>query len=210
MIPLHKGLNNIKFSNRFKRNVKKGKKSAPLIKSSSDIDILDILSGLLMETKKIRLDKFKVDYQPFYLANMSKNTLKKLLESGIAKIRYTENNGSVDCMEFNLEKDKYVYMLLKGTNSSGYAYGMPSYLSYTLINKYIEHGYFTYNQGGRPRGFDGDGLEIYKKSMGAEKIITYGATSLFLTYPYKLLNPLILSLRLFPKSFVDKIKKRFW
>ena len=210
VVPLKNGIKNISMNNRFKRNVKKGKKISPQIKNSTDANKINILIDLLTETKKIRINKYNVDYHPFYLANLNKETLKKLLEVGIARIYYSENNGSIDCMEFNLERGNYVYMLLKGTNEAGYKHGMPSYLSYTLIKKYIEKGFSTYNQGGRPRSTDGDGLEIYKKSMGAEKIATYAATSLFLIWPYKLLNPLILLLRLLPKSFVDNVKKKFW
>ncbi len=210
VVPLSKGLQEININKRFKRNVKKARKVDSLIKHSGDIKEISILLKLLKETKKIRIQKYSTEYQPFYLANLNENALKKLIRSGIARIHYTENNDSIDSMEFNLEKDKYVYMLLKGTNENGYKNGLSSVLSYSLINEYIGQGYFTYNQGGRPPGSDGAGLEVFKKSMGAEKIATYSAISNFLTYPYKLLNPLILLLRLLPKSLLNNIKKRFW
>ena len=210
VVPLKAGINSIKISNRFRRNIKKGEKFEPVIKRSTNISTLNNLYNLLDETKKTRISKYKTDYQPFYLTNLNKNTIQKLVTSGFAKMHYTIKNNSIDCIELNLEKDKYVYMLLKGSNEKGYRSGMSAYLSYSLINEYIKNGYYTYNQGGRPLTSDGDGLEIFKKSMGAEKIIVYSAVSNFLTYPHRLLNPFMLILQLLPKSLVYYIKKRFW
>ena len=210
VIPLSKGLENINISKRFKRNIRKAEKSDPRVKQSGNIKEIDVLLKLLDETKTIRISKYNIDYQPFYLTNLSKDTLKELLKSGIAKIYYTINNGIVDSIEFNLEKDKYVYMLLKGNSKNGYNNGFSSFLSYSLMKEYIDKDYITYNQGGRPPGQDGDGLEVFKKSMGAEKIATYSAISNFLTYPYKLLNPAIFLLRFVPKSLLNTIKKKFW
>ena len=210
IVSLSKGLENINTSKRFRRNVKKGEKINPQITDSSEIDKTSILLDLLSSTKKVRINKYDISYNPFYLTNLNENTLKKLLASGLAHLRYTTTNDSVDCMEFNLEKASSVYMLLKGTNENGYKNGLSSYLSYNLTKSYVKKGYSFYNQGGRPFGSDGDGLTVYKKSMGAEEITVYGATTNFLTYPHKLLNPILNIGRKLPKdNQIVKFLKRF-
>ncbi len=200
VVPLHNGFENIMMSKRFRRNVKKGGKNNPEINQSKESNMIEILLKLLSATKMTRINKYHKDYNPYYLLNLNEHTLKKLLSSGIARFRYTIKNNSIASMEFNLEKDTSVYMLLKGTNENGYKNGLSSFLSFSLIKKYTEQNFLTYNLGGRISGKGGDGLETYKKSMGAEEMIVYGATTNYLTYPYKLLNPALRIGRMLPKN----------
>lgn len=111
-------------------------------------------------------------------------------------------------MEFNIEVGSNVYMLLKGTDDYGYKNGLSSHLSHYLTQKYIKEGKSVYNQGGRPQGKDGDGLSIFKKSMGAREVTVYGATTNYITYPYKLLNPILNLGRLLPDVQLVKYLKR--
>ncbi len=210
-IPLHKGIKNIEMSKRFRRNVKKGKKINPKISESQDTRNISTLIELLSSTKKIRIRKYNKHYNPFYLKNLNETTLKKLLTSGIAHLRYSVSDNSIDCMEFNLEKDDRAYMLLKGANENGYKNGLSSFLSYYLIKQYTNNGFSYYNQGGRPSGEDGEGLALYKKSMGAEEITVYGVTTNFLTFPLILLNPFLTVVRKLPNNNnpVVKFLKRF-
>ena len=209
VVPLQ-DLDKIKSNTRFKRNVKKGQKLNPSIGSSRSTEYFNILLNLLNSTKNIRLKKHNDDYDPFYLNGMTEDSLKKLLTSGLAKIYFTTVNGSIDCMEFNLETRNGVYMLLKGTSEFGYKNGFPSFLSYNLIKDYSAKGLKYYNQGGRISTDPQDGLTVYKKSMGAEEITVYGATTNFLIYPYKLLNPLLNIGRKLPRNNpVVKFLKKF-
>ena len=200
VVPLHENIELLNITKRFKRNVKKAQKLKPELRSSVSSDDFNTLMNLLSSTKKIRLKKYREDYDPFYLPEMTENSLKKLLSLGLARMHYTFVQDSIDCMEFNLETENGVYMLLKGTSEFGYKNGLPSFLSYNLINNYGKKGIRYYNQGGRISTDPEDGLTVYKKSMGAEEIPVYGATTNFLTYPYKLLNPLLNLGRKFPQD----------
>ena len=200
IVPLNKGLDNIKIKKRFLRNVKKSKGKGLIIKESNDPTKINILLKLLESTKQKRIKKYNEYYNPFYLINLNKNSIKKLLKSRMALFVYTEINNSVDCMELILKKGNSIYMLLKGTNKNGYKKGLPSLINYYIIKKYSNAGFSTYNLGGRVPGKGGDGLEIYKKSMGAEKVIVYGASTQLLTFPLKLLNPLFYLLQKLPRN----------
>ena len=200
IVPLHKGLDNIKIKKRFIRNLKKSKGTKLIIKESNDVNKIDTLLNLLESTKQKRVDKYNENYKPFYLVNLNKNTIKKLLQSGLAYFIYTEINNSIDCIELILKRGNSIYMLLKGTNKTGYEKGLSPLINYHIIKKYSNAGFRTYNLGGRVAGKGGDGLEIFKKSMGAEKVIVYGAATHLLTFPLKLLNPLFYLLQKLPRN----------
>ncbi len=209
IVPLYQ-VDTINQNNNFKRNVKKAKKLQCLHQNTRNKNKISTLLILLNNTLKARIKKYNTHYSPYYLKNLSEKTLYKLLENKIAQIHFTFHKDKIDCIEFNLESNGNAYMLLKGTNEFGYKNGFSSFLSNELINKYVQAGYKSYNQGGRPLGIDGDGLTTFKKSMGAEEIISHGATTNFIIWPYKILNPILIIGRLMPQNnFLIRILKRF-
>ncbi len=209
VVPLHKDIAEINQNKRFKRNVKKANKIKAIIHQSNNKNYINIFLSLLKSTLQIRTKKYKKSYTPYYLKNLNQNTLKKLINNQLGNIYYTKVNDSYNCMEFNLEVNNYVYMLLKGTDEFGYKNGLSSFISSKLMEKYSNKGILYYNQGGRPIGIDGNGLTSFKKSMGAEEITTYGATTNFLIWPYKILNPILIVGRRIPQSnFIIKALKK--
>lgn len=209
LLDLKNGLNEVKTSSRFRRNVKKGQKVNPEVIASKSTNHLHNLKQLLNTTKSARLKKFNKDYNPFYLKNLTPSSLHNLLNNNIGHIYYIQCGDNINCMEFNIEIENKVYMLLKGSDEYGYNHGLSSYLSHFLTHKYSNGGVIVYNQGGRPRGEDGEGLDIFKKSMGAKEVIAYGATTNYITYPHKLLNPILNLGRLLPDIEAVNFFKKF-
>lgn len=210
VVPLNEKDHSIDKSKRFKRNVKNAKKLNPNTYKSQEVKELKLLKELLNNTLSLRVKKYKKPYSPYYLKNLNDESLIKLLKSGFAHIYYTCCNGSINCMEFNLENKTSTYMLLKGTNDFGYRNGLSSYLSNYLIDLYTHIKKNHYNQGGRPSTNDGDGLAVFKKSMGAKELISYGATTNYIIWPHKILNPILLIGRRLPQNNIFiQILKRF-
>lgn len=209
IIPIKEGRDNIKFGSRFKRNVKTAKKQQPNIVCGNNTHFLNSLNKLIEDTHAERKKKFATDYDHFYLKNLNYNSLGKITNSKNAQFFASEINEDINCSELILESGTSRYMLLKGCNSTGYKYGMSSFLCNELINRFEKDNVAHYNLGGRPPTRDGDGLAAFKISSGAQEVKCYGGSTNYLVWPYTLLNPLINIGRKLPKenTLVKLIKK---
>jgi hypothetical protein len=179
------------FSTGFKKNYKKAQKLGTTFHSVSGKDQIEQLLSLMGITNEIRVNKYGNRYNPFYLKNLDAQSLEKLVGSGVGKIYYTLTDNQVYSMQFNVERDKKSYGLLMGSDNFAYKNGLPSYVDYNLIEIYRDNGFSYYNSGGGPVEAGGEGIEQYKKSMGAEKSVFAGSTTNFLVFPQKILNPLL-------------------
>lgn len=200
VIPIKNGYKQLKFGSQFKRNIKKAIKHNPSISSGNNTYFLNNLNHLINSTHTKREEKYGKVYNHFYLVNFNDNTLKRTLKLDSFKFHATTLNKKSNCSELSFTSGKYSYMVLKGTNDFGYQNGMPSYLSNELIKMFEEKGIEYYNLGGRPSSKDGDGLTKFKLSSGAQEIISYGATTNYLNWPLKTLNPILNLGRRLPKN----------
>lgn len=189
-----------KFATGFKKNYKKAQKLGASFFMDNKNGTLDRLLTLLGVTKDLRTNKYGCSYNPFYLKNMSAESLHKLVVSGAGKLYCACLDNKVCSVQFNIECDNKSYGLLMGSDDSAYKNGLPSFVDFNLIEQYQTLGFNYYNPGGGPVDEGGSGIEQYKKAMGAQKYIFTGATTNFLVYPQKLLNPLLYLGRKLPSS----------
>ncbi len=189
-----------KFATGFKKNYKKAQKLGATFYQDNQNGSLDRLLTLMGVTKDLRVNKYGCSYNPFYLKNMSSQSLRKLVESGVGKVYCACVYDKVCSVQLNIEDGNQSYGLLMGSDDSAYKSGLPSFVDYNLIEQYKSQGFLYYNPGGGPQDAGGSGIEQYKKAMGAEKFVFAGSTTNFLVYPQKLLNPLLYLGRKLPSS----------
>ncbi len=195
----------------FRKNVKRAEsKNANLINDNSGY-YFESLIKLLKKTRKHRLLKYGTRYNPYYLKHMNERSLTKVLSSGLGQIYSVLYNGEKNlCIQFNIEKNNRLYGLLMGSDKMAYEFGFPSFVDYNLVMMIREKGYKYYNSGGTPNDKGKMGIERYKLAMGSTKVEVYGATTNFLTFPRKILNPFLTLGRLLPRNnIILKLMKEF-
>ncbi len=194
------------FHYQIKRHLKKASGVNPVF-IEGDETMLPLLHDMLAKVHDQRVKRFKKNYDSFYLRHLDERALTKLLNSGVGKIYALKSSDGISAMEFNLEIDREVYMLLKATNEFGYRHGLSSHLTYRLIQHYRDQNFTNYNLGGRPPGKEGDGLSLYKERLGTTIRKLQGVTTNFVTYPLRLTNPLLKVARRLPENgLVNRIK----
>lgn len=191
----------IAFSQNLKRNVKKAQKQGAILAESEDPKLVGRLSALLNSTLDKRANKYGHKYNPFYLPYLNPGSVERLLANKAGRFYYSGMNedGAMHCLLFNLERDGKAFNLLAGSDELSYQNGLASWLDYSIIEQYREKGQSYYNLGGGTGDAGSEGLERSKQSKGGVKKIVYGATTNFLLYPHKLLNPLLNLGRFFKK-----------
>ena len=178
------------FNRNFKRHLKVAMNQPVTFNEERDARIIDQLIELMNNTLKHRDMRHKGDYDPFYLDNLNKNTLKKLLHSGIGKVYSLSSENRRHIIQFNLERDKQVFGLFLGADDYAYKYGLRTLMDYQLIQKYKSENKAFYNMGSIPHSRHGLGLAEYKHSAGAEPLKVYGIYSHFISAPYRYVNPI--------------------
>ena len=198
------------FSKGFRKNVKRAEKNNISFIQSDKSEILEKLFALLEKTREHRISKYGSEYNPYYLQNMNKQSLTRLVDSGIVKLYYVLYNDEVNSVQYNIEKNGQVYGLLMGSDDTAYELGFPSYIDYNMIMRFQDLGFDYYNPGGGTDDAGNAGVEKYKHSMGGIKINVHGATTNYITFPQKMLNPLMNLGRILPrKNPVVKLIKKF-
>jgi hypothetical protein len=183
----------VSFSQNLKRNVKKAKKLNAVLVNGDTSQMIQRLVELLSNTLEKRATKYGKEYNPFYLPYMNETSLQRLLDLKVGKIYMVKLEGDEvpHSVLFNLEAGGRVFNLLVGSDDLAYQYGLAALADFELIHKYKEIGFRSYNLGGGTGDAGSAGLERSKQSKGAEKMMVYGATTNFLCYPHRLINPLL-------------------
>lgn len=180
-----------KLSSNFKRNVKKANKSGAVYYTSKDTLVLDKMLSLIDNTHQKRVGKYGKQYDPMYMANLNRQSLNELLKSGLGVLNCVEIDGEIHTVMFTLEKDKKIYFLLMGSSSESYRNGLPSFLSFNITERAIESGVEYYNMGLVPdKSQGGEGVRRFKESQGALEFKSSSYYTLFLSFPWCMLNPL--------------------
>ncbi|WP_010662717.1 GNAT family N-acetyltransferase [Marinilabilia salmonicolor] len=191
-----------------KRHLKKAVKTETIFREVSDISAIPRLMELLNNVKNERLKKSRSDYNPLYLRHFTPETIERLIKSEDARIFTIQSNEGIHAIELVLECCHQAYMLLKATDNFGYQKGLSSLLNIKVIEEYKKKGFICYNLGGRPQEKDGDGLALYKTRLGAKAYVTYGATTNFIQFPQKALNPLLNIGRTLPDNRLTHFLKK--
>jgi len=187
------------YSRNIRRNIKKGKELYPEL-AINNITIEEI-KRLLESTRQYRLNHDKKEYHPLPLPYFNNyNTLNTLLKTEITSTYSISIKGQIAGFLLTLEKHPYASALLTGIDMNFYSSGLSPCLYDQVFTELHNKGFHYINLGGIPDGEEGGKLAHFKKSLGAKEVILYGASSDFLIYPYKLLNPGINIIRKLPKD----------
>ncbi len=197
VVALQPEMNGVAFSQNLKRNVKKAKKLNAALVNGDEAHLLKRLVELLKNTLEQRVSKYGKDYNPFYLPHMNETSLQRLIDLKAGKFYKVKLEGDEVCHSvlFNLERGDKAFNLLVGSDDLSYQHGFAALADYELIHMYQAAGFRYYNLGGGTDDAGSAGLERSKQSKGAVKKVVYGATTNFLCYPHRLLNPVIRVLR---------------
>lgn len=185
------------FSTNFKRNVKKALKKEALFGPAEGEDLQADLEDLLGATLETRSSKYGETYNPFYLPLLNSKSLERLYKEGAGRYYKVTLPGAPtpNCVLFNLEREGRAFNLLVGSDSAAYRFGLAGLADYQLIESYRLQRYSAYNLGGATGDAGSAGLERSKEARGGQRRWVYGATTNFLCFPHRLLNPLLLLLR---------------
>ena len=181
----------LSYSSRFKKNLRKAKKATTTLSIIDSSKGLKALLKLVEETRSIRTQKKRKNYNPFFLPHMSKQSLEKMMPSSFARYTEISDNNKTLCVGLSLHAFPKTAILMFGMNKMGYTLGISAQLFNNYINGNQQEMTEIINIGGIPSGQDGEHLSVFKESMGAKKRLVHGATTNFIIYPYRLLNPLL-------------------
>lgn len=196
-------------STRVMKNIKKAKKANLLIAESQLESDLEILIQYLSHTMNRRESKHGLHYSPYYIFNIHKESLLKLLKNGMGKMYVAKIEDQIATIEFSLETEKEVYILLKASVDEGYRSGASSFIDYYLIDLFRKKGLLRFNLGLELSEQNGTGLNEYKQGIGCIPHQKHGAYTYYLNYPHALLNPLMKASRNLPEySWIDRLKKQ--
>lgn len=189
-----------KISSRIMRNIKKAQKTNVVIQQCRSMTTLDTLMSLLTQTQERRESRFGVDYTPFYLYNLNRDSIEKLLNSGAGIIYCASIDKKVFSVELNLEYNNRAYNVLKASIDEAYQNGVSSLLDYHMIQHYQNNGYSYFNLGGELMSGEGAGLAQFKEGLGGIKHLRRGYYTYYLTFPRNLMNPLMQLGRILPEN----------
>lgn len=171
----------------FLKNVKKAEKVNAIIKEDNSEEALNQLVELLKITHQLRNDKHEGTYEAFPYFKVNRNSLKRLLESGLGRQYVVLVDGVVHCVNFLLIKDGRIFGLIIGSDEFAYNHGFHQFVKHSLMQLF-ENGAQYYNLASAEPG---SGLGNFRVSMGFHEHRVFGSYSQFLVYPQKILNPLI-------------------
>lgn len=176
--PIHKS---------FLKNVKKAEKVNAFIKEDNSEEALNHLVDLLKITYQLRNDKHEGTYEPFPYFKVNRNSLKRLLESGLGRQYVVSVDDVVHCVNFLLIRNGKIFGLIIGSDEFAYNHGFHQFVKHSLMQLF-EKGAQYYNLASAEPG---SGLGNFRVSMGFHEHRVFGSYSQFLVYPHKMLNPLI-------------------
>jgi lipid II:glycine glycyltransferase (peptidoglycan interpeptide bridge formation enzyme) len=179
------------YSKQIKTNLKRALKAEIEFETSTDARHIDSLKQLLKETQTRRVSKKTERYNPLYLVHTSFKSLENCLNSGLAKLYIFKDNQSINTIIYTLETHNKAYILLVGNRLSSLNSGISTYAYDQIIKQHKSQGIITLNLGGTTLKSGGEGLTRYKLGLGCHEIELTGATTNFLIWPYKALNPFL-------------------
>lgn len=175
-------------SGRIMKNIKKGLKAGALVRESIAEKDLDLLWDFIDMTKGRRVSKLGAAYSPFYLFNLTKEAVLKLMKEGVAKLLCADLGGSTYSVLLLLYSRQYCYCILKGSHPDAYKNGLSSFVDYYELRLLAQLGYGWLNLGPELSTPEGKGLNQYKEGLGALGVARYGYYTYFLAFPNHMFN----------------------
>jgi hypothetical protein len=180
-----------KVSGRIMKNIKKAQKGGATIRISTDAADLDVLLSFLDCTRNRRISKFGSVYSPYYVFNLSRESILALLKNGMGSLVCADLDGKTYSVLLLVTSGERVCCLLKGSSPEGYKNGLSSFVDFETVRHLNNNGVKWLNLGPELISEEGKGLNQYKEGITAVATPRYGLYTYYLVYPYKLLNPLM-------------------
>ena len=197
-----------RFSRNIRRNITKARSAGFKIKT--DRTNIKVLKQLLDATQRFRIKHNREQYDPLPLPLLNYNSLEKLSDTDLTKNYIAISDGHTTGFLLTLVKYPYSEALVTGIDEQFYKTGISPFMYEYAFEELKSNGFISMNLGGVPEGEDGKKLSHFKRSLGAEEKVVYGATTNFLIYPYKVLNPILNLARKMPQnSSIIKFLKKF-
>ena len=197
-----------RFSKTMRRKIRNAGKYDSIIQESKSFEILKLLMEYLDITREIRISKGYSYYNIFPFRNFDEHSLQYFLKNGSATMFYVKTNNEIISIHFVLLSGQRSHLLLIGTTEKGYNLYAPVFLEFHSMLLLKNKGYSVYNLGGIPYHPSHKGLIQYKKSLGAYKQTLMDQETLFLQFPLKILNPLLLIIDHLPDNRLSKLFKK--
>lgn len=187
-------------SSRIWRNIKKAQKQNVTIHRCCSVKALDTLLALLSATQQRRNARLGNDYSPFYLYNLNRDSIQRLLDTQTAVLYCATIDDTVYSVELNVEYNLKAYNVLKASIDDAYQNGISSLIDYHMIQYYHDEGFAYFNLGGELLKDEGQGLSLFKEGLGGQKQVRHGYYTYYLTFPHRLINPLMLAGKMLPDT----------
>jgi hypothetical protein len=142
-----------------------------------------ILSEQLDNVKEFRESRGYYHFVKYYLPYLSRNGIKCLLNSNIAKLFLIKKNEEILSIQLILVTGKKAYAILHGTNTKGYKLGANAYIFYRGAEYLKSIGVTNFNIGGYSTEGK-EGMIFFKTGLGAERYFCYGGEINFLHRKY--------------------------
>lgn len=193
-----------------KKNLSRSKKTNAVVKQSSDVELVEEMMELKHSIRDRRKSKYSEDFNDFHLRNFNTKVMKKLLQNQMAYIHYVELDGVMQCASYNLIHGTRCYGMMKGANAFAYKNGLQSLLDVSVIKIMQSQGVKCLNLSGDVMTSRAPGVDSYKLSLGAIEIHSAHLNTYYLTFPRKLLNPILYLALKFPniRKTVLSLKNR--
>ncbi len=198
-----------KLNDTIRNHIRRAEKKGSKVVTSTSPEILRKLVDYLEITRKIRVSKGYPFYTYFPLNNLDENALKLYLRNGLATMFYVITNDEINCILYVLLHGKRSFFLLIGTTEKGYDLHSPVFVYYNTMSILKKQGFEICNLGGVSANPAAQkGLIYHKKSLGAHEVKLMNYKTYFLSFPLKLLNPLMMVYDLLPNNeFTMSIRK---
>jgi hypothetical protein len=180
-------------SGRITKNIKKANKAGAVLRQSTNVADLDLLLSFLDSTRSRRISKFGKVYSPYYIFNLNRDTIIELMKNGMAYLFCADLDGQTCSVLLMVESGNRVCCLLKGSHPEGYKNGLSSFVDLAAVKHLRNNGVRWLNLGPELVTDEGKGLNQYKEGICAVPTKRFGLYTFYLVFPYRLLNPLMLT-----------------
>lgn len=179
------------FSKSVMYNVRKAGKAGATFHEEQSVRILNRFHELLAETQRVRFKKHGANYEPYPYDFLDTEIVNNLFSSGILRLFHVETGGEVHCVRCALDQDKRMFGLMIASDAFTYKNGLNHFMQYHLISKLHNEGYKYYNISGGDYTNNEHGLSEYKESLGCSGNKVFREYTYYITFPYRVLNPLM-------------------
>lgn len=181
MIYLEGGPERIKanMSKKMRQKLKKTNSFGLTFHIGSEPELIDVLEESMKQTQRSREDKGLGEYIWYYMDHLKKNTMKKQLKRGIAKVGYVKKEDRIISIQYFIMFSNRAYAVYMGSTNEGYDLEANPFVYYGIMEYLWNNQYLYYNLGGLGK-YGREGLMRFKTGLGGKRIDRWVILSPFL------------------------------